>query len=385
MRSLSTVSLALLVACSAPTLSHSPTVGAPQDVGTVPGYHPGDPTADLITPSDDVALVARALSFDFLGQAVLSGLSGIAIQNGGDQASVGMTSMTCTVETTTGTITDDTSYMPGDETPRDYDDNDDYDDTDDGTEDTDDGSEDEGNGSNGTTGTDDDDDDDESEENVESRLLLTDTSGNVGISAGRGLIDNYDVPDVKDAAFISGGVLAYSENPSGCRLTRIGAGGTLTTTIVPTEACGGDFAVDPATGSAWLANGDLWKVDAAGATTLAAAGAGDLVTFDAVSGLPVTAAVGGTTVSGLDTWTVQTDFPIRGLENLGALGAVVVVTDAGQPTLSHLIALEAAWGGVMLDKNGPFGFDSLSVDDSGTTLGVSLDNDQAVFYGITVL
>lgn len=364
MRTMSLVPLVGLLACNT-------------QLGRGPGGGPSAPGADPALPQHESSVhlvestggggseqVARTVTFAWRGEAFLDGMQGLAIQRGGDNASVGMSTLTCTVDTDTGNYTDDESYLPDDDYPEDWDDYD-YDDYDYG----DDG---------------DDDDSEEDGDDLSSRLLLTGSGGYVGVVERRGEIVTYEVPHVTDAAFVKGGVVALSEGQDHCRVTRISDDGALTPQDLPAEACGGSFTVDPVRGVAWLANGDLWSVDVDGVATLVAAGAGDLVTFDIVSGRPVTATAGGHTVSALGAWTVQTDYPVRGIGNLGALGAIVVATDAQSATQAHLVALEGAWGGVMVDQASPYGFDSFEVDDGGSTLGLVLNNSQVVFYDITV-
>jgi hypothetical protein len=252
---------------------------------------------------------------------------------------------TCTVTTTTGTMTNDYQYMPGSDYPTDYSTDTDF----------------------GTT----------------AALLLTDDSGNVGISTERSVVDTYAVPHVRDAAFVTGGVAAYSDSADGCSVTRIDPSGQMEKQPLPIEACGGTFAADPVTGTVWVANGDLWSLDVLGFATLVSEGVGDLVTFEPVSGVPITATRGEYSVTSLDGWTVQTDYPINGIGNLGGVGSVVVST-ASDAEYDHLIALEGSWGGVMLDEVAPLGFKEFGVDDAGTTLGMTLESHGSSFFGIDV-
>ena len=116
---------------------------------------------------------------------------------------------------------------------------------------------------------------------------------------------------------------------------------------MPAAACAADagFTVDPDSGRAWVAAGQVWDVDASGSRTLDVTA--DLVDFDTVTGVTFLANRGGRDVSALDAdgeiaWTEAAQHAVAHLSDMGALGAVAVVS--GDADSALLQAFDAATG-----------------------------------------
>lgn len=306
----------------------------------------------------------RQMELVWYSEAWLSSLDGLSLNADGSKAMAGMGSLSCTLNTENGNIEDDRSIFDGDEEPDEW-----WDDEDDWEDEWEDDDE------------DDEDWDDEEEDERENILLLRSPStGEVGLFDGTQSF-LYSTPNVVDAQMDSTGIVALAESDLGCQLMHIALDGTRIDTELPAEACGAEMDIDKTSDTVWLANGDLWSVRD-GIAVLEAEDVGDKVTFDYTTGHVVTAYKGGTTVTAHGAWTYESEHGVRSLRHMGDSSAILLVTSGD--TGSRLIALDSGDGYQVMDQAAPGLEAQITVSRDGTMVGLDLDNNQAIFYRVSV-
>ncbi|HHO50090.1 MAG TPA: hypothetical protein ENK18_04270 [Deltaproteobacteria bacterium] len=374
----SILSILVLTGCGAPSGQGSNPVRVPGS--GIPVHQSGGGTAQdasLVAGRAGLqgAPVTRRVEMGYRGSSWLEASRGVAMSSSGETAMLGVGNLSCSVDTISGDIEEDESYLPGDEEPTDNDCDDDGDDSGD-TADT--GSS--AGGDTGDGGGDDDSSDDEDEcDDAHERYLVINNDQAMVVGRARSL--SWDVAGIVDAQFVHNGVIALSEGPQGCAV-HVLTPQDRSLWPLPAAACGSELAVDHDTGTVWLANGDLWSVRG-GVATLEAQGVGDRITFEPERKIPVTAYREGNVVTAHGLWAVQLQHAVRDLTHMGSLGGIFVMTFGDSASVNHLVALEGATGGVMMDQNAPGMDGRLYVSDNGEVAAIGMGS-QTMFYTISV-
>ncbi len=190
---------------------------------------------------------------------------------------------------------------------------------------------------------------DETVEDTRGEFAITRAPDGLHLLSSNGFSANNDVlvEGIVAARMTNDGVVMLVDDGD-CRVEwRTDESTTGASVALPSAACVSDagFTVDPDSGRAWVAAGQVWGVDAAGSRQLDVTA--NLVDFDIVSGVTFLANRGDRDVSALDAdgglaWTRSAAYAVHHLADMGALGAVAVVS--GDFSGARLEAFDGASG-----------------------------------------
>ncbi len=171
-----------------------------------------------------------------------------------------------------------------------------------------------------------------------------------------------------DGGLWDGGAVGVSSNDG---LVVDWAGDITLSNRIPAASAPTSTTVDPVTGATFLAtDGDVLVVDPGSVTDI---GDGDLVAYDASSGVLYTASLGGLQLTGLEVdgnvrFTTGFDAGISLVATRGATGEGIVVTDAAE-----LFFVDGATGTVLDSLTLPDTPTAVTSSPSGDTLALTYD------------
>ncbi|MFT5458926.1 MAG: hypothetical protein ACI9K2_005436 [Myxococcota bacterium] len=204
------------------------------------------------------------------------------------------------------------------------------------------------------------------------RVMMTCPSDEVAFYSAAWGTQRYVVPgliasDVNLDAFIT------IEDDGVCQLSRRGHDGSVASIEIPEVLCDAApaIAVDETGDLIYLANGDLYVVDAAEWRQIGV-GTGDLVAFEPFNGTVVTALEGDVRVLGLDRlgaplWRMEASGPIQALASVGDKGAVFALEEP-DPSNPDFVAYDGLTGAVWGVADAWSGMFDFAVSADGTTM-----------------
>lgn len=158
----------------------------------------------------------------------------------------------------------------------------------------------------------------------------------------------------------------------GCRVEwRVDEATPGATTALPDAACALDagFSVDPADGRAWVATGQVWDITPAGVIEVDVLA--NLVEFDDAAGVTYLARRGERDVFAMEdgaiAWETRVSSPVHHLAEMGALGAVAVVS--GDANSARLNAFDGSTGAQIASYRLP-ALAEITVSPDAGTVGV---------------
>jgi hypothetical protein len=196
------------------------------------------------------------------------------------------------------------------------------------------------------------------------------------------------VPGLVGTRFSGEQIVTVSDDSNGCVVQWLEGSTVQDSTAIPDASCqGGTVDVEiGADSDVWVALGDsLALVTPSGARTFDVPA--DLVAWDAAAGVTYTAVHGSDVVSAVEPsgstrWTVQVGGPVVGLADMGPLGqAAVSVEDNFEH--SYLTFLDGEDGAVIedVDVNRPAG--EVHVSEQGDALALGQDGG-VDFFGVSL-
>lgn len=192
---------------------------------------------------------------------------------------------------------------------------------------------------------------------------------------------DWTVPGLTDAAFGPDGVVALHDD-GGCAVTWFDGAGAIATAPAPACDATTGFDVDPATGTAFVAGGDV-AIATADEVVTAEAG-GDLVAWDEATGLAYVASAGGTDVTAIEPdgrarWTATLDGLVVALDDAGGDGGVIVSVAAAEGGL--VVLLDAETGDETSRVETPEAAAAVDTSADGSTVAL-VTAREAYFYGL---
>lgn len=187
--------------------------------------------------------------------------------------------------------------------------------------------------------------------------------------------------EVLDARLIHTGLRALISHEGQCAVTD----GT-TAVMIPETRCDGavDFDVDPASGTAWIADGhSLSVLSEDGQFTRRDRVHAERVRWDAASGSVLITEAGATLsrleVDGQRTWSVTLNGPILDLELSTAAGVAAVMID--EPAGARLQIIDVESGEVVGEHPLP-GVADVTLSEAGDRMALATD-DEVLFYELS--
>ncbi len=185
-------------------------------------------------------------------------------------------------------------------------------------------------------------------------------------------VSDINVTGVVDAGFSDQGVVAIADTGAGCEVNWTDIGSDVA--VDATLCNAGSFDVTPG-GAAIVGTGDgVFSVDSEGSTIIDSTA--NLAAFDSASGILYVAELGGLEVRGLDldgteVWNTQLDGAVRAVTEMGDLGrAGVSIQKFGGH--GEIVTIDGLTGEIISRVNTPNAAEDLSTSGDGTMVAVDV-------------
>ena len=204
------------------------------------------------------------------------------------------------------------------------------------------------------------------------RVMMTCPSDEVAFYSAAWCTQRYPIAGLI-ASDVNGDQFVTIEDSGVCQISRRGHDGSVASLPLPEELCASEpaIAVDETDDVIYLANGDLYAIDAL-EVRLVGVGTGDMVAFEPLNGTVVTAFEGDVRVLGLDRlgdplWRMEASGPVQALAPVGDRGAVFALEEA-DPSAPEFVAYDGRSGAIWGVADAWSGMFDFAVSADGSTM-----------------